>query len=377
MQLCYVSSMFRSGSTMIARMLNVHPNIVCASDPIRPLFNSFRYDLADEHYRTEKNRFDPLGDYFLKDCNLLETILKSSLDQTCDIPTSEIIKIIAENSNMYSGLFSDALNPNISLSTYEEYCQYFLETIKSIYGKNKDISYVAFKEVWSIEFYPAMKRSFPSLKCIAIVRDPRAIVASKNATGEPYPYIFMGRQWRKIALLAEYFNHKYEDVLLLRYEDIVSDPETIIPKICSFLGVDYTDTLLDQSQYLDGRNRPWRQNTSYNDINTNHINSKSVERWRKELTKEEIFSIEIFTHDWMKRFGYEPSNSQEAIESVTVEQYRSHSVDEVASWIRPYTFDNNIDQLKNELLLEKMRIRLINDPTLSRDDKFRLHLKWW
>jgi len=362
---------------MIARMLNAHPNIACASDPIRPLFNSFRYDLADEHYRTENNRFDPLEDYFMKNCNLLETILKSSLEHNCSLPTSEMIKIIAENSYEYSGLFSDALNRNLSISTYKEYCQYFFETIESIYGEKKEISCVAFKEVWAIEFYPAMKRSFPSLKCIAIVRDPRAIVASKNATGEPYPYIFMGRQWRKIAHITKYLNDKYDDVLLLRYEDIVSKPDIIIPKICSFLGVQYTDKLLDPSQYLDGRNRPWHRNTSYRDINSNNINMNSVERWRKDLSRDEILSVEVFTHDWMKRFGYKPENSQESVESVAVEQYRSHSEDEVAQWIKPYTFDNNIDRLKNELLLEKMRTRLINDPTLSRDDKFRLHLKWW
>ena len=44
----FISGMFRSGTTMIARMLHANPNIVCASDPFAPIFKSFRNNVCNE-----------------------------------------------------------------------------------------------------------------------------------------------------------------------------------------------------------------------------------------------------------------------------------------------------------------------------------------
>ena len=43
----FVTGLFRSGTTWLARALNSHPEISFESDPIAPIFNSFRYDLAN------------------------------------------------------------------------------------------------------------------------------------------------------------------------------------------------------------------------------------------------------------------------------------------------------------------------------------------
>jgi len=360
---------------MIARMLDVHPHVASASDPMRPLFNSFRYDLADEDYRSRHSRFDPLGDYFLQDCDLLQRTLEASLDITPGISSSELINTVAKRAEMFSGFYADKLDAEKSLSTYKEYVQYFLDTVADVYGQGKDYSCVAFKEVWSTEFYPALKRSFPSMKCIAVVRDPRAVIASKNATGEPYPYIFMGRQWRKLASLAAYLDQTYEDVLLLRYEDIVSKPEEYVSRICSFLDIGYNESLLDLSLYRDGRGNPWKQNTSYKDVKSRKINARSVDKWKNILDERDVLSIEVFAHDWMRYFGYEPEYSADDINSLNFDQYKRLDHEYLAQWIRPFAFDSDKERLANELLLEKLR--LSQDVKLSPEEKMRLHLKWW
>ena len=372
---CYITSMFRSGSTMIARMLDVHPQIASASDPMRPLFNSFRYDLADSNYQENHNRFDPLGDYFLKDCNLLQNVLEASLEVPPGINGSELISTVAKRAEMFSGLYAESLDPNKSFDTYKDYIEYFLNTVADKYGQGKDYRCVAFKEVWSTEFYPALKRSFPNMKCIVVVRDPRAVVASKNATGEPYPYIFMGRQWRKLACMAAYLEHAYDEVLLLRYEDIVSEPEKYISRICNFLDVEYNENLLDLSLYRDGWAKPWKQNTSYKDIESRKINDASVDKWKKILDVHDILSIEVFTHDWMRYFGYEPAHSSDQINNLNISDYKRLEHESLARWIRPFAFDSDKERLANELLVEKLR--LAEGMDLSPEEKMRLHLKWW
>lgn len=367
--------MFRSGSTLIARMLDVHPKIASSSDPMRPLFNSFRYDLADEEYQKTHNRFDPLGDYFLQDYNLLQRVLEASLKKSVGISAYELISVVAKRAEMFSGAYAEALDTSKILTTYKDYVQYFLDTISHVYGKDKDFSCVAFKEVWSTEFFPALKRAFPSMKCIAIMRDPRAVVASKNATGESYPYIFMGRQWRKLAFIAAYLDYVYKDVLLLRYEDIVKEPEEYVSRICNFLDVEYDEKYLDLSLYRDGRGKPWKQNTSYKDIKSARINDMSMNKWKDMLDEQDIFSIEIFSHDWMKYFGYEPIYSSTEISTLRIDNYKQIDTSKMASWIRPYAFDSNKERLFNELLFEKLRFDEM--AKFSTEEKKRLHLKWW
>jgi hypothetical protein len=372
---CYISSMFRSGSTLIARMLDAHPQIASASDPMRPLFNSFRYDIASTEFQNSHHRFDPLGDYFLKDCTLLKKILKSSFLHPVGLSPFEMISAVAKRAEMFSGSYAAALDSTMAIETYKDYISYFLETIANIYGNGKQYSCVAFKEVWSTEFFPALKRSFPSMKCITIVRDPRAVVASKNATGEPYPYIFMGRQWRKLAWLSAYMDYQFEDVLLLRYEDIVSQPEEYVAKICRFLNVEYCDSLLDLKTYKDGRGNSWKQNSSYEDSNSLRISGRSLDKWKTILDAKDLFSIELFTHDWMQHFGYEPNFSLKNIYDGGIDNYKQFDQNLLAQWIRPFAFDSDEDRLANEFLLEKLR--LIEGAKLCPDEKLRLHLKWW
>lgn len=367
--------MFRSGSTLLARMLNVHPSIASASDPLRPLFNSFRYDLADGNYKAAHNRFDPLGDYFLKDNDLFQKILNASLEVKADISASELISTVSKRAQMFSGSYSEALDSKKQLNTYREYVEYFLDTIANTYGQNKDVQYTAFKETWSTEFYPALKRTFPSTKGIVIVRDPRAVIASKNATGEPYPYIFMGRQWRKLACLAAYLDVVYDDVLLLRYEDLVSHPEKYVSRICSFLKVEYNENLLDLSYYKDGEGNLWKQNTNYQDTASRRINPKSMDKWKNTLKASDLLSIEVFTHDWMRYFGYQPIYSSKEINALDIEQYRRLDQESLAKWIRPFAFDSDQERLANELILEK--VRLCQGIPLSPEERMRLHLKWW
>ncbi|MFW6289777.1 MAG: sulfotransferase [Mariniphaga sp.] len=69
----FITGMFRSGTTLLARMLNTHKDIACASDPFRPFFNCFRDYIAKE-IDVQVNPYDPLGSYFTdkKQYNLLK-----------------------------------------------------------------------------------------------------------------------------------------------------------------------------------------------------------------------------------------------------------------------------------------------------------------
>src|SRR5688572_29832929 len=58
-----VTGMFRSGTTLLARMLHANRNLICASDPFAPLFKSYR-NLVGRRYRAEFDADSPFHDYY-------------------------------------------------------------------------------------------------------------------------------------------------------------------------------------------------------------------------------------------------------------------------------------------------------------------------
>lgn len=368
--------MFRSGTTLLARLLNVHPAIVCASDPMRPLVNSFRYDISNERYQNLHKRFDPLDDYFIHNTDLLEKMLQSDLDKSLGCAPCDLLSAVKNRAEDFSGIYSQSMNLSQNLSTYHESVAYLLGLIEKCYGEDRNTRVIAFKEVWSNEFYPALKRNFPDAKCLLILRDPRAIVASKNATGEPYPCAFMGRQWRKLACLSSYLKKHYpEDVLILNYEQLVQNPEESIRVICRLAGVDFVPELLDGSLYKDGWNKEWKQNSSFAISSSQGINPGTIEKWKTLLCREEIATIELFTHDWMQIFGYQPQNSLETLFELEIGSYKRYRNGELAEWIRPFSFDEDNDKLESSIMLEKLRLQGMEKIPTSM--KMKLHLPWW
>ena len=68
--------------------------------------------------------------------------------------------------------------------------------------------------------------------------------------------MFLIRQWRKIVTLAWYNADHSADVKLVRFEDLLSDPERW-PGNCANSG-DFHENMTDRP-FTDGAGQPWRQ----------------------------------------------------------------------------------------------------------------------
>jgi hypothetical protein len=287
-----------------------------------------------------------------------------------------LIEHIKNRAKEFSGDWVDILE-EINVNTYGELIKYFLKKVYEAYEADKKISYIAFKEVWATEFYPALKKIVPNIKCIILVRDPRAIVSSKNVTDEAYPYFFMGRQWRKLAYLAALMKYLYQDdIYIIRYEDLVSFPEYHVRQICDFLEIEFEKKLLDVSQYKDGSGNKWLQNTSYDTTVPQSINTQSLDRWKIQLNESDIRSIELICYDWMQYFDYACTNELSSLLTMKQEEFKIFDINNLANWIRPFAFELDKDWLANQMIIEKMRLSQF-DSIFPLVEKRSLQLKWW
>ncbi len=362
MKFFYIGGMFRSGTTLLARMLNSHPNIVCASDPCLPLFKYFRSSLFKE-LGVDVPPNAPLADYYFNGkysqyLSLLETI---SLDFS--IP-SEWQKNIIQDIINYGKPFSPLIMPYLSRicpSNFRNFLLDILELIYEIYGKNKNCFLVGFKEVWGDEFIGPLYNSFSNMKFIVIIRDPRAVASSKNVADDKYPWLFLGRQWRKLAGLSWNWRQKYPNqVLLIYYEKLISSPKEEIVKILSHLEIDFHEDVLDFSKYKDGYGEPWLQNTSYGQGKAS-FNPASINKWKEILNDQEkkfieaLCGPEMFLHKYLPSF-YEPINrlSSYLRKPVLVDK------NSLASWIKDY-FVDDLSYYVAELSKEFLRKSLLEN----------------
>jgi hypothetical protein len=361
----FVSGMFRSGTTLLARMLNAHPDIVLASDPFLPFLKQLRDELAAEVLpRQDVRPMAPLGDYFADagELSLYKAVQQASLQRPMKPSVREQLwPVIKDFARPYSPKLTDRLD-ELKGDTFSELYTDMLRLTGAVYGEGGEAC-VGSKEVWATEFTPVLHRGIAGVKSIFIVRDPRAVCASKNATDEKYTFLFLTRQWRKLASLAWYYSQTApycNEVLLLRYEDLVGDAEAVGQRICSFLDVQYSAKIIDAASLKGGDGSSWRRNSTYGDLQGDGaISSKGVDRWKRVLNKSEIELIEQLAFPLMSLFGYAPISAP-GLEMPNRLLFDPPEVDydELADWIRDYIQVDNITNSK-EMAKEYLRLNAL------------------
>lgn len=366
----FITGMFRSGTTLLARMLHTHQNIVCASDPYRPFFNCFRDSVATE-LDVPVEPYDPLGSYFANEDEyaLFDQIQSASLDRQFDRDRSTLRDRIESHGKPFSPRIIENLG-NIQGETFEEIYRNLLAMVPEYYGENNE-KWTATKEVWTTEFVPALSRTFPDSKFVLVVRDPRAVAASNNADeNRKYPWTFLARQWRKLAILSWVYSKQAEfrdRVQMVRYEDLVQSPRATADKLCEFLGIDLDERVLDPSNFVDGRGKQWLQNTTYGEGKAS-FNTDSVNKWKRILDENTVHLIEQFCYIEMQQFDYSfEESTQYGFTNRLILDPPVVSPTEMADWIVEYYDRRTQLSARSELGSEHVRQRMVRcDDTTRR-----------
>jgi hypothetical protein len=343
-----VSGMFRSGTTMLARMLHANPNIVCASDPFAPLFKSYRNTVAKEMFRNF-DFLEPLNDYYFnKNQNHLFQELQKK-DFSVTISRQEVKRVRKEIEN-HCKPYSSKIIPYLDMlkgNNYKEIFDSAFEIIGFAYGKNGGMA-LGFKEVWVDEFALHFNKMKKGNKVIHLIRDPRSVVASNFKSGNKYPLLFLIRQWRKLASIAWLNSKNNENVLLVKFEDLIENPEKVANLICDFIGVEFHLNMITPEEYKDGEGEPWKQNSSYENKERQIFNSQSLRKWSKFLSRDVVNFIEIFCSFEMNLLNYKKKSSNFTKDIGYLLDYQD-DLTQCSEWIKPYAVNDNFKEVSAEL----------------------------
>jgi FtsZ-binding cell division protein ZapB len=287
-----VTGSMRSGTTLLGEILypraetrNAHPHVAFSNDNSSTLRNISRY----------------LRLFHMEDADELSFGLTLDID-SIELDRLELCKALSVD---YDTSLDSSLNT------------YFIKTllvedIDSFCPISIDSTVIGLKQTnitWEISI---ISQCFENIKIIISLRDPRDILAStlkRSETSLPPKEI----EFLIFASLA-YFDFaatcKNENILIVRYEDVINNSSREIKNILSFLelsddvynwGAIESDTMASNSSYNALQGKGFVKETG--------IHSDSIGRYKAILSKEQVELVEGLFFPYLKMFGYSYSIS--------------------------------------------------------------------
>lgn len=366
MDIVIISGTYRSGTTLIQKIFDSHKDLsimnqglylyfkqldtlyikqIKNNDNDRPIGTSKYYE-TDKEY---KYIFEKIN-YGTDDIKVLLDNVKSLIDNENNSgknsPTYEFLDILTKN-----------LKPDIAKNIFN----LIINSIKE-YKKDLDAQYIGFKELNVEQFIEPLIYSFgKKIKVLELIRDPRSILLSRNtgkylednSVGTHHPILLVSELWNTLVSYNQYLKKNYpNNIYTIKYEEFVKEPKQNICKICDFFGIDFFDNLMDTSRFKNENGTPWKANSSHSQ--QSGFSTKSLDKWKDSLSKEELGTIEYLCGYFMRLVNYEICNTKK-------EQFNYFvNYDESNKNFRPWVkeFDLDLNYINKQKIISK---KYIND----------------
>ncbi|MGE3174274.1 MAG: sulfotransferase [Planctomycetota bacterium] len=185
---------------------------------------------------------------------------------------------------------------NAFLQTMPTFVQHFRDRVAG----DADFFGDKVTSVCDLEF---LKDMFPQAAYVHLVRDPRDSLASTYAFEKQQSALWEGTEFevrlKDLRHLLERGAELLEDCdsLLVRYEDLVTDPDVQVPRVFEFLGLGVSRGVVD---YLQGDAR-----RLFEQHGTSATPASSIGRWRRDLDPGQQQAANEWFAPLLQKYGYE------------------------------------------------------------------------
>ena len=281
----FVVGSSRSGTTMMGRILDNHKDIftfnelhffgtIWTNTSNQELSKLEQVNLLSRLFCIEENglfRQDSIADFNDKAKSLLSDNIKNPLE----VYALFLNTITLENS---ASISCEQTPKNM----------YYLEEILSHFPNAKVINLVRDQRDVLLSQKNKWKRKFLGASAIPLSESIRSFVN--------YHPLLMSKVWASsLQHTKKYKNHNR--VKIVKFEELVSNSEETIKKVCSFLDIDFQEEMLSI---------PVIGSSTEADSKLRHIDSSKIAKWEKGgLSNAEIYLSQIMSADMMRLFHYD------------------------------------------------------------------------
>lgn len=294
----------RSGTTLLALIINHHPN--CISTPELKHFLYFYKKYKNMRMVTQE-LLDDLGKYFAvvgaNKKNVLfhtdDNFYLKNLSPGQKMSYAQLTKFI------YIGFFASAKD---------------MTEITCIVDKNPFYTFHTEK----------IMDVFPDARFICIVRDYRAFVLSNRQSQKPFILVksvaYYAYAWKEHAeRIIKLQRHHPEKLLVVQYEKLVLNKEAEIGKVFDFIKVAYSPAVFDFHKALAEKVASIGPQSKVHDRAikkitdlSKPINADRVHSWKKSLSAFQQKTAECICGKEGLFFGYEKNNTTSAMEHLFI-----------------------------------------------------------
>ncbi len=187
-----------------------------------------------------------------------------------------------------------------------------MDGILSAHLAATDSEHVVLKTPQDILYLPFLHQLFPASPFIHIVRDGRDVALSTSAVeawqtlgpfgrGSVFNALARWADWVErptSAAAADPMLHQQQ----VHYEDLVSDPETVMRDLTEFVGIEYDSEMLAYAR--SARSLPTREAGSRDVAGQSSVTSSRALRWRSSLSPTEAARVDLKYGDVLTETGY-------------------------------------------------------------------------
>lgn len=273
----------RSGTTLLLTILDANPHILIPVEwpiiskllPKYQGIRNFSPVILQEFYRDlEKTRFhEHYGFYDMRFDH--EAIRKEILNAPANSRFCDLISIV-----------------------YSHYKSLFPKTeIRALGDKNP----LASRQINSL------MKVFPDSKFIHITRDYRDHTVSMLNAGFGKGNIpLIVYRWRKFQHIIERANqHCPERFFIVKYENLVAEPDSTVSRICDFLGITYYPEMLDFHQTKLNELYPKMLSEKYQTSLQQAVTTGRTGIWKNKFNEKELKLMDYMAGNTADRWGYQ------------------------------------------------------------------------
>lgn len=266
----YISGHYRSGTTLLANILDKSPEL------------SITYGTI--HYMRSYGRYNPIESRYAE---LIKDTCER-IQKKWDIESKEqdMLDLVASTPKVTEAVVYDAM------------MRVFLDLKDSSrWGEKTNVNWEGILPFLDM---------FPQGKVVHIIRDPRAVLASfKFFTFQPEPG-YLDSIFANLAMfdfIERNGLRSREGVYLIRYEDLVTNPQDEVTKLCRFLNIDFQESMMEINN-ADAK-KTYNANSTFFE-SKNAIDESSKNLWETKLTSVDIHFCQEMLSEGMHNWGYEP-----------------------------------------------------------------------
>ncbi len=182
-------------------------------------------------------------------------------------------------------------NPKVSQDMIDiDQCRTYADLVAAVYTAYARLEG---KAIWGDKTpeytldFDVLNKLFPRCRFVHLIRDGRDVALSlaKMPWGKP-DFISALEYWREVVGWARKMGRMLPSgrYIETRYEDLVMQPEASLERICSFLELDFEQSMLDFSPGADCNKMPGRSKQFHKNL-CGGLNPQLVHRWQTDLCR--------------------------------------------------------------------------------------------